>query len=74
MIRLKTLWRKGENDDLHNTFKKASFLGLLTLQPIPKQALVFTCLQNKPFENNVGKGEIAHNEQFGRGLTHNPDF
>ena len=27
----------------------------------PKQALVFTCL---PFENTVGKGEIARNEQF----------
>ena len=29
-----------------------------------KQALVFTCLQYKSFENTVGKGEIAHNEQF----------
>ena len=33
-------------------------------QPFPKQALVFTCLQYKSFENTVGKGEIAHNEQF----------
>ena len=32
--------------------------------PFPKQALVFTCLQYKPFENTVGKGEIARNEQF----------
>ena len=32
--------------------------------PIPKQALVFTCLQYKSFENTVGKGEIARNEQF----------
>ena len=31
---------------------------------LPKQALVFTCLQYKPFENTVGKGEIARNEQF----------
>ena len=31
---------------------------------LPKQALVFTCLQYKPFENTVGKGEIAQNEQF----------
>ena len=23
-----------------------------------------TPLENKPFENNVGKGELAHNEQF----------
>ena len=25
---------------------------------------VFTCLQYKSFKNIVGKGEIAHNEQF----------
>ena len=31
---------------------------------LPKQALVFMCLQNKSFENTVGKGEIARNEQF----------
>ena len=30
----------------------------------PKQVLIFTCLQYKPFENTVGKGEIARNEQF----------
>ena len=35
-----------------------------TLQPFTKQALVFMCLQNKTFENTVGKGEIARNEQF----------
>ena len=29
----------------------------------PKQALVFTCLQHKLFENTVGKIEIARNEQ-----------
>ena len=28
------------------------------------QALVFTCLLYKPFENTVGKGEITRNEQF----------
>ena len=28
------------------------------------QALVFTCLQYKSFENTVCKGEIARNEQF----------
>ena len=32
--------------------------------PFPKQALVFTCLQYKSFENTVGKGEIACDEQF----------
>ena len=30
----------------------------------PKQALVFTCLQYTSFENTVGKGEIARNEQY----------
>ena len=30
----------------------------------PKQALVFTCLHFKSFENTVGKGEIARNECF----------
>ena len=33
-------------------------------QPFPKQALVYTCLQYKTFENTVEKGEIARNEQF----------
>ena len=33
--------------------------------PFSKQALVFfTCLQYKSIENNVGKEEIARNEQF----------
>ena len=32
--------------------------------PSPKQALIFTCLQYKSSENTVGKGGIAHNEQF----------
>ena len=32
--------------------------------PFPKQALVFTCLQYVSFENKLGKGEIARNEQF----------
>ena len=36
----------------------------MTYLPFPKQALVFTCLQYKSFENTVGKGEIARNEQF----------
>ena len=34
------------------------------MNPFPKQALVFTCLQYESFENTVGKGEIARNEQF----------
>ena len=32
--------------------------------PFPKQALVFTCLLYKSFENKVGKGESGRNEQF----------
>ena len=31
---------------------------------LSQQALVFTSLQYKSFENTVGKGEIAHTEQF----------
>ena len=34
------------------------------LLPFPKQALVFTCLLYKSFENTVGKVEIARNEEF----------
>ena len=30
----------------------------------PKHALVFTSLQYKSFKDTVGKGEIAHNQQF----------
>ena len=33
-------------------------------EPFPKQALVFTWLQYKSFENTVGIGEIACNKQF----------
>ena len=32
---------------------------VLTNQPFPKQALVYTCLQRKSFENSAGKGEIV---------------
>ena len=32
--------------------------------PFPKQALVFTCLQYKSFENTLVKGEIAYNKQY----------
>ena len=38
--------------------------GEFNLKPFPKQALDFTCLQYRSFENTVGKGEIAHNKQF----------
>ena len=44
--------------------EKLTFFMRLTFNPFSKQALVFTCLQYKSFENTVGKGEIARNEQF----------
>ena len=33
----------------------------MSTSPVPKQALVFRCLQYKYFENTAGKGEIACN-------------
>ena len=36
----------------------------LLFWPFPKQALVFTYLPYNSFDNTVGKGEIARNEQF----------
>ena len=36
----------------------------MPFSPFPKQALVFTCLEYKSFENTAGKEEIARNEQF----------
>ena len=32
--------------------------------PFQNKPCFFTCLQYKSFENTVGKGEIARNEQF----------
>ena len=40
------------------------YLILKHFQPFHKQGLNFTCLQDKSFENNVGKGEKARNEQL----------
>ena len=40
------------------------FQGFLLWGSFPNQALVFTCLQDKSFEDTVGKGEIAHIKQF----------
>ena len=37
---------------------------ILWKSDIPKQAMAFTCLRYKSFENTVGKGEIAHIDQF----------
>ena len=55
---------KGENADnlSPQRFQEASFLGLLkVLNPYPNN---FTGLQCMSFENTVGKGEIAHNQQL----------
>ena len=41
--------------------KKATYMeifGCGLIEPFPKQALVFMCLQYKSFENTAGKGEI----------------
>ena len=57
---------KGEGIDQPELAMQAD-LGLYILQmyeTFPKEALVFMCLQHKSFENTVGKGEIAHDEQF----------
>ena len=37
---------------------------VIVCKPLPKQALVFTCPHNKSFDKNVGRGEVACNEQF----------
>ena len=37
---------------------------MATFNRFPKQALVFTCLQYKSFENTVGKGAIMSNFSF----------
>ena len=43
---------------------RQKFIYLVKSKPFHKQALVFTCLQYKSFENMVEKGENARNEQF----------
>ena len=43
---------------------RSMFETLKSYKPIPTQRHLLTPLGNKPFENTVGKGEIAHNEQF----------
>ena len=47
-----------------NNFAFLSMLSFGKELTFPKQALVFTCLLYKPFENTVGKGEIARYAQF----------
>ena len=69
--RVENIEENGENAGYQNflLFKKyfeKAFIsqGHKKTYPFPKQALVFTCLQYKSFENAVGKGEIAPNEQL----------
>ena len=50
--------------DLSQHTDESTLYVVLLLKPFPKQALVFTCLHNKSFDNTVEKGEIARNEQF----------
>ena len=47
-----------------STNKNSLILMQTNDKPFPKQALDFTCLSFKSFENTVRKGEIARNEQF----------
>ena len=57
--RLKRSSRSG-----HGRIKFSADNENLPFNPFPKQALGFMCLQYKSFENTVGKGEMARNEQF----------
>ena len=54
----------GENAGNLRFLRFHTIFSLVFSESFPKQALVFTCLQYKSFENTVGKGEIARNEQF----------
>ena len=49
------IWKEG---------KKKKTKEVVSYLTFSKQTLVLTCLQYKSFENTVGKGEIAHKEQF----------
>ena len=53
---------KGENAVYHDVFKRLLFQS--HLKPIPTQWHLLKPLGNKPFENTVGKGEIACKKQF----------
>ena len=50
---------------LNKFFKSyGSLVHFFSIDFFSKQFLVFMCLQYKSFKNTVGKGEIAHYEQF----------
>ena len=48
----------------HDALKVLDLFPYNTKFIFPKQALVFTCLQYKSFENTADKGETARNKQF----------
>ena len=60
-ITSKTLYHRATLDPLVQ-IESINFADGFT--PLPKQALAFKCLLYKSYENTVGKGEIARNEQF----------
>ena len=73
IVRVKLIWNNGPVSRRHhrNIQEHAKDMGIAFwiclhefFEPFPKQALVFTCLQYKCFENTMGKGEIARKEQF----------
>ena len=63
-----SFWQKKWSYNEEKNKKIYRLLGNLlrvpSFNPFPKQDLVFLCMQNPSFENTMGKGEIAHNEQF----------
>ena len=52
------------NDSLQRNKSQGSLLWPANSLPFPKQALVFTCLEYKSFENTMGKGEILATNNF----------
>ena len=64
LIALENILGNGEYADHLHVLLFPNLFPQPTLYLFPKQALVFTCLLYKSFENTVGKGEIARNEQF----------
>ena len=45
------------------SLEESKIFCLVMGKPLPKQALVFTCLQHKSLQNSVGKGEIARDKR-----------
>ena len=39
-------------------------MAMTTIDPIPKEAQVFACLQYKPFKNSVGKEKLLVTSNF----------